>query len=103
MWLYRDPESPMQTASYPDTFRGFPPERPATSTELADEACREALAEAETLAGLLDRHAGDSGEHADALRSITDRLESLTAEVRALLGEPRVLRGGRLVVVGSAA
>lgn len=84
---------------YPDDFAGFPPEREPTPAELADEACRDALSEAEQLAALLDRHDGDSGEHADAIESIGGRIAALVVEVRTLLGEPRTMRSGRLVAM----
>lgn len=57
--------------------------------EAADHARRQAFAQAETLTALLDRHAGDSGDDADAIEAITADIEALVGKVRALLGEPR--------------
>ena len=54
----------------------------------ADAECACAYRAAETLAILLDRHAGDAGSDPDALASVTDRINDMVAEVRTLLGEP---------------
>lgn len=72
-----------------------------TPREEADDAARIAFCDAEALAAILDRHAGDSGENAAAIYSIAGRIADLTEEVRVLLGEPRVMRNGSLVPVGS--
>jgi hypothetical protein len=87
---------------YPDDFRGLPSdnEREPTPQELADDAARDALTEADALAALFDRYAGDSGEDADAIYSIAQRIEAIRNEVIALLGVPRVMRGGGLAQMG---
>lgn len=65
----------------------------------ADDACLLAFARAERLANLLDRHDGDNGEDADALRDITADIDRVIARVLALLGEPAkaLVHNGRIV------
>jgi len=67
----------------------------------ADAECACAYRAAETLAILLDRHAGDAGSDPDALASVTDRINDMVAEVRTLLGEPAapVWRNGECVAL----
>lgn len=66
----------------------------------ADEAMRDLFSAVEALAGLTDRHDGDSGADAALIESWAERAEKLCEEIRASLGEPRVLRHGVLVPVG---
>ena len=61
-------------------------EREAAAAADAELAC--AYRATETLAGLLDRHAGDAGCDPDALASITDRITALAEDVLVLLGQP---------------
>jgi len=61
-------------------------ERRVLAAADAELAC--AYRATETLAGLLDRHAGDAGCDPDALASITDRITALAEEVLVLLGQP---------------
>ncbi|CAB5224245.1 hypothetical protein UFOVP735_43 [uncultured Caudovirales phage] len=64
----------------------------------ASEAMREAFANAEQVAMLLDRHWGDSGDDADMIHDWRATLESLVYDIRKALGEPRMkLPGGGLV------
>jgi hypothetical protein len=64
----------------------------------ASEAMREAFAAAEVVAGLLDRHWGDSGTDPDMIAAWQDTLEALAREIRREIGVPRVrLPGGGLV------
>ena len=67
----------------------------------ADAECACAYRAAETLAILLDRHAGDAGSDPDALTSITDRINAMVAEVRTLLGEPAtpIWRNGECIAL----
>ncbi len=73
-------------------------QRQALAAADAELAC--AYRATETLAGLLDRHAGDAGSDPDALASITDRITALAEEVATLLGQPaRAIRAADGVIV----
>jgi hypothetical protein len=66
--------------------------------EAAYEAMHGALAAAEVVAGLLDRHWGDNGTDLDLIESWQGRLEALAFEIKRELGAPRMrLSNGGLV------
>ena len=66
--------------------------------EAAYEAMHGALAAAEVVAGLLDRHWGDSGTDPDMILQWVDQLRDLAFDIRDSLGEPRMrLPNGGLV------
>jgi hypothetical protein len=66
--------------------------------EAAYEAMCGAMAAAEDVMGLLDRHWGDSGTDPDMIAAWQDTLEALAREIRREIGEPRVrLPNGGLV------
>lgn len=68
-------------------------------TSEADDACRRALAEAEVLAQLLDRHNGDAGQDADPWLELADLIEQIGVRVRAAFGEPAeaIVLGGQVI------
>lgn len=66
--------------------------------EAAYEAMHEALAAAEQVAGLMDRHWGDSGTDPDMIAAWQDTLEALAREIKREIGAPRMkLPNGGLV------
>jgi hypothetical protein len=69
-------------------------DRDARRRSAADAAMAAAYMNAERIAQLLDRHAGDAGDDAEACRAIADKLAALEREIFDQFGEPLVRFAG---------